>query len=196
VGTLGYAAQTCTTPPDALVNGLMVNASANFVIGNGFITVTVSNGLADPRSAGQLLNGVAFNLSGAQTDGTLNSSAAIIRTIEKDQSFVDAGPSATGWALAPEFNGGLLLCALCTDAGGVGPSHLLIGDPAPSGSYALANASLAGNKPHNPFTAGPATFSLAVPNVTPGTVVTEVPFFFSTQAGVSVQGSCGGGVPM
>jgi hypothetical protein len=168
-----------------------VNASANFVVGEGFVTVTVSNALADPLSAGQLLNGVAFTLSSGQSDGTLSSSAAIIRTIKKDQNFVDAGPSAAGWALVPEFNNGFLLCVLCTDAGGVGPSHLLIGDPAPGGTYASANASLAGNKPHNPFTAGPATFTLAVPNVTPGTLVTGVTFYFSTQSGVSSQGSCG-----
>jgi hypothetical protein len=193
VGALGCAAQTCTTSSNASVNGLSVNASAKFAVGGGFITVTVSNSLANPLSAAQLLNGVAFVLNTGQTDGSLSSSAATIRAVKKDKSFVDSGPSATGWALATDYNGGLMLCVLCTDLGGVGPSHLLIGDPAASGTYASANASLAGNRPHNPFTAGAATFSLAVPDATAGAIVTSATFFFGTQPGVSAQGSCGGG---
>jgi len=79
--------------------------------------------------------------------------------------------------------------------GASGPSHLLIGDPAPSGSYASANGSIAGNAPHNPFTAGTATFLINAPTLTPGTTVVSAVFFFSTTQGVSVVGTCGGIVP-
>ena len=98
----------------------------------------------------------------------------------------------TGWAL-DNSNGGLFLCVLCTDLGGAGPSHLLIGDPAVSGTYVSANASIAGNKPHNPFDAGTATFLINVPGLSAGATVTGATFFFSTAEGVSVTGTCSAG---
>jgi hypothetical protein len=173
-----------------------VSATANFTVGSGFISVTVANGLSDPRSAGQLLNGVAFTLSSGQTPGTLGPTAANLRRVDSGGSFTDLGPSATGWALDDNFSGGFMLCVLCTNLGGSGPSHLLIGDPATSGIYASANRSIAGNKPHNPFTSGTATFLINVPGLSPTATVTGATFFFSTAEGVSVTGTCstGGGV--
>ena len=194
-GALTLAAQNCTTPDGASVSDGLVSASANFTVGSGFITVTLANNLADPRSAGQLLNGVAFTLSTGQTSATLGPTSANLRRVNGGGSFTDFGPSATGWALDDNFNGGFQLCVLCTNLGGSGPSHLLIGDPALSGSYASANASIAGNKPHNPFTAGTATFLINAPDVTSGSTVTGATFFFSTQEGVSVPGSCTGNQP-
>jgi hypothetical protein len=116
------------------VGGLPVSASASFQVTDGSVSVTVSNNVADPRSAGHLLNGVAFTLSSGQTVGTLASSSAFIRRVFRAGNYSDSGPSATGWALASDFNGGLQLCILCKDLGGIGPSHLLIGDPAPTGT--------------------------------------------------------------
>jgi len=173
-----------------MVNGLSVAASASFTVSDGSIAVMVQNNQADPRSAAQLLNGVAITLSTGQTAGTLSSSSAVIRQVGGAGKFSDAGPSATGWALANDFSGGLGLCVLCTDLGGVGPSHLLIGDPAGSGNYSNANASIAGNRPHNPFTAGTAQFLISVPGLLSGATVTSVSFTFGTQAGIAVGGSC------
>ncbi|MGH9665081.1 MAG: hypothetical protein ACRD9L_11710 [Bryobacteraceae bacterium] len=190
-GALTLTAQNCTTPDGATVPDGQASAAANFTVGNGFITVTISNTLADPRSAGQLLSGVAFTLSSGQTSAVLGPNSANLRRIARGGSFTDFGPSATGWALDDNFNGGFRLCVLCTDLGAVGPSHLLIGDPAANNLYASANGSIAGNRPHNPFTAGPATFLINAPGVSQYATVTGATFFFSTQEGVAVPGSCG-----
>jgi hypothetical protein len=183
------AAQPCGTDPGATVNGLAVGASATFTVNDASITVMLANSQSDPRSAAQLLNGVSFTLSTGQTVGTLASSSAVIRNVARNGSITDGGPSATGWALADNVNGGMMLCVLCTDLGGVGPSHLLIGDP----GYANANASIKGNKPHNPFTAGVAQFVINVPTLLAGATVTNATFFFGTAAGVSAGGTCVGG---
>jgi hypothetical protein len=69
---------------------------------------------------------------------------------------------------------------------------LLIGDPASSGTYASANPSIRGNRPHNPFTAGQAQFLILVPGLQAGATVTSATFTFSTNAAAApVVGSCG-----
>jgi hypothetical protein len=193
-GAWNCSGQVCKTADGAMVSGLAVGASANFTVGDGFISVTVANTQADPRSAAQLLNGVSFTISSGQTSGSLGPNSANIRKVGTGGSFIDFGPSSTGWALGADASGSLQLCVLCTDLGAAGPSHLLIGDPAGSGTYASANASIAGNRPHNPFTAGSATFLVYVPGVAAGSTVTGTTFFFGTQEGVSAPGSCAPGI--
>ncbi len=194
---LTTAAQNCTTPSGSTVPDGSVAATATFTVGAGFVTVTLANNLADPRSAGQLLSGLAFTLNTGQTAGTLGANSANIRSIGSGGTFTDFGPGGTGWALNSNFNGGFFLCVLCNDLGALGPSHLLIGDPSSTGVYTGVNGSIANNKPHNPFTAGTATFLINAPALTGTETVTSATFYFSTQAGVSVTGTCtasGGGV--
>lgn len=195
ISTIVGASETdCGTPAGATVPDGEASARATFTTGEGFITVTLANMLSDPRSAGQLLSGLAFTVSSGETAGTLGNNAANLRKVENGGSFIDMGPSVTGWALEQNVDGGFELCVLCTDLGAAGPSHLLIGSPAVSGTYASANGSIAGNRPHNPFTAGTATFLINVPGVNSSTTITNATFFFSTQAGVSVSGSCRPGI--
>lgn len=195
IGAIAAAAETdCATNPGSMVPDGQASAEATFTTGNGFITVTLMNTLADPKSAGQLVNGLAFTVSEQETTGTLGSNSANLRRVQTGGTFVDFGPSPTGWALAQNFEGGLELCVLCTDLGAAGPNRLLIGDPAASGTYASANQSIAGNAPHNPFTAGMATFLISIPGVTYDSTITGATFFFGTQAGVAVSGSCDGGL--
>ncbi len=193
---VGAAETDCATVAGATVPDGQANAQATFITGDGFITVTLTNMLGDPKSAGQLLSGLAFTLSEGETTGTLGNNSANLRKVQNGGSFADMGPSTTGWALAQNFNGGFELCVLCTDLGASGPSHLLIGSPAASGTYASANRSIAGNRPHNPFTAGTATFLINSPAVNSLSTITTATFFFSTQEGVSVSGSCTGGLQL
>ena len=191
LSAVAWASQTnCVVPAGATVPDGNVSAGASFTTGDGFVTVTLTDNLADPRSVGQLLSGLAFTVSGGETTGTLGNNAADLRMVRRGGSFVDLGPSSTGWALAQNFNGGFELCVLCTDLGGAGPSHLLIGPPGMSGTYEAANASIAGNGPHNPFTAGTAVFLVNVPGVTAASTITTATFYFSTTSGVSVAGAC------
>lgn len=185
--------QDCTTQPGAAVTDGPVNAEAVFTTGSGFISITLSNLMADPRSAGQLLSGLTFTLSEGQSTGSLGPNSANLRKVQGGGIFTDFGPSSTGWALDENFNGGLRLCALCNNLGSAGPSRLLIGAPAGSGRYRSANGSIAGNRPHNPFTAETATFLIYVPSVTEDSSITSVTFSFGTTEGITAPGFCGGG---
>jgi hypothetical protein len=189
-GTGGGGGITCTTAPGATVPDGSVSATAKFTPSNGVVTVLLADTLVDPKSAGQLLSGVSFTFASGLTSGTLGSTSANLRKIASGGSFTDLGPASTGWALDENFNGGFELCVLCTDLGAAGPAHLLIGNPAVSGTYASANGSIAGNKPHNPFTQGISTFLINIPGVTSSDAVTSATFFFGTTEGISVQGSC------
>jgi hypothetical protein len=186
----GGGGKTCTTVPGGTVPDGSVSATAKFTPSDGVVTVLLADTLVDPTSAGQLLSGVSFTLASGITTGTLGSTSANLRKVARDGSFKDLGPASTGWALDENFNGGFKLCVLCTDLGAAGPKHLLIGNPAVSGTYASANASIAGNKPHNPFTQGIATFLIDIPGVTSSDSVTSATFFFGTTDGISVPGSC------
>jgi hypothetical protein len=59
---------------------------------------------------------------------------------------------------------------------------LIIGPPG-GATYANANGSIAGNKPHNPFLNQSATFTITAPNVTAATTITGVVFSFGTTEG-------------
>jgi hypothetical protein len=50
--------------------------------------------------------------------------------------------------------------------GSSGPAHLGIGGPGAGNKYSNAKGSIAGNKPHNPFLAGNATFNLHINGLT------------------------------
>ncbi|HEV3201661.1 MAG TPA: hypothetical protein VGZ73_27365 [Bryobacteraceae bacterium] len=189
-GAWNCAGQICTFN-GATVNGLPVGALANFTVGDGFVTVSLQNTQADPKSAAQLLNGISFTLSSGQTSGSLGPNSANLRRVQMGGRFVDYGPTATGWGLESAAGGALQLCGLCSLLGFIAPTHLLIGDPAGSGTYASANASIAGNLLHNPYTSGPATFLISVPGIVAGATVTSATFSFGTQAGATAPGFCG-----
>lgn len=190
VAAVPLAAQTCTTNPGSSVPDGIVSATANFTIGDGFITVSLANTLTDPKSVGQLLSGLQFTLASGLSTGTLGSSSANVRSVSKGGSFADLGPGPTGWALDTS-NANFFLCILCTDLGALGPKRLLIGDPnSNTGAYTSSNASIAGNKPHNPFTAGTSIFFITAPTVVAGDTVTTATFFFGTTAGISANGNC------
>lgn len=189
-----WASETdCVPSAGVVVPDGKVSAQVTFTTGDGFITVALADTLSDPKSVGQLLSGLAFTVSEGESTGALGNNSANVRAVRTGGSFVDLGPSTTGWALAQNLNGGFELCVLCRDLGSAGPSHLLVGDAANSGTYASANASIAGNRPHNPFTAGTATFLINAAGVTPNSTIVAATFFFSTTLGVSVAGACSPG---
>jgi hypothetical protein len=69
---------------------------------------------------------------------------------------------------------------------------LIIGPPDGSGNYSNANASIAGNGPHNPFVDQTAAFVLSISGINSDTIVTGATFSFGTTPGDNVPG---GGVP-
>jgi hypothetical protein len=110
---------------------------------------------------------------------------ANIRRANGGGSFTDLRPSATGWALAQNFNGGLQVCVLCSDLRSPKPpahretrtiwilrfgESLYLRQPPPQ--------SLHGRNCH--------LFLVNMAGVTSNSTITSATFFFNTTDGVSV----------
>jgi hypothetical protein len=156
-----------------------VSASAAITTGSGMVTITLTDLQANPKDIGQVLSGFSFTLSNGATTGTLTSSSAEQIIINSGGSFTLGSTGSTGWGLNNNVGGGLQLDAL----GYIGPAGLIVGPPGGANTYSNANASIAGNGPHNPFLNQTATFTLAVAGVTSSTTVTGATFSFGTTPG-------------
>jgi hypothetical protein len=189
-GAAQGSAITFCTPPGATVepDTRPVDACADFTTSDGQLEITLTNLLADPINVIQALSDLSFTLDDETLgSGTLGASAAQEITIAGDGTFTTGGTVATGWVLSG--TGGSYLLDVLAGPGHAGPAHLIIGPPnAGSGNYDAANASIAGNGPHNPFLNQVATFTIDLTGITAETVVTSATFSFGTTAGVTVPG--------
>lgn len=166
------------------MGGNPVSAQATFTTGAGTLTITLQNTLSDPLTVAQNISDLFFVLSSGQTSGTLSSSSGMERKVAADGTYTDGSMVSTGWALGPSGSGFLLSVLGTKEA----PAHTIIGNPDASNIYGSANNSIAGNKPHNPFLAGPVTFVLDIAGVTVDTSITSVTFSFGTSEGDNVPG--------
>jgi hypothetical protein len=188
----GQTVTICSTPQGASTSGGPVNAHVTFVSSADSLSITIMNLQPDPTDVAQLVSSLAFTVSTGQTSGTIQNSLAksLISVAKSGIPATLATFQPTGWALFQNFNGGFELCVLCNDLGAIGPSHLLIGSPAASGNYDAAKGSIAGNRPHNPFTAGFDWFTISVPGLSSSSAITNAVFGFGTTEGTTVQGVC------
>jgi len=165
------------------------NVSGTIVAGNGTVTITLNNDLAQANvvSVIQNVSGVYFQVSG-YTLGAVSlsgSSATNSTNISATNIATPAGAvSPTGWGAG--HNGAVVsVCVVCAGSFGVGPTagpqQTLIGGTG-SGIYVGANGSIAGNNPHNPFLTGTVTFTLVVPGVTANSTFSNVVVQFGTTA--------------
>lgn len=163
----------------ATMNFTTTDGSATIITGSGTVQITLTDTAVDPISVAQNISGFGFTLSGGLGAGaTLSSSSGMERTVHGDGTFANGSTVSTGWSLT-----GLFLDVLGTS---IGPAHTIIGAPGGGGSYDLANGSIAGNGPHNPFLAGSVTFTLDVPNVNADTTASNPVWQFGTAPGGSV----------
>ena len=195
------ATVTSSTPAGSSTSG-PVAASATFITGGmsggtGFVNITLTDLQGDPKDVAQLISGLSFTLSNGVTSGTLFQSVGTQVTVNSGGTYALGTTGAAGWGLNNNVSGGLQLDAL----GFVGPAGLIIGPPGAGNTYSNANASIAGNGPHNPFLSKSVTFTIdfsTAANVTAATTVTSATFFFGTTAGqyhvqgcMSTDPSCG-----
>jgi hypothetical protein len=169
------------TPSGATTSGGAVDASATLMTGNGTLSITLNDLLANPTDVAQLVSDIKFGFnSDISSSGTSLTSASGTGISVGDNGSTSSGTvSSTAWELS-----GFHLTAL----GGGQPVGLIIGPGGSGGTYGNANGSIAGNKPHNPFYNQTATFVLSIPGVTSDTVVNSATFSFGTTAGVDIVG--------
>ena len=165
--------------------GQPVSASATVTTGaGGSVTVTLSDLLANPTDAGQLVSDFFFNLSTAPTtslSGTTTPTGSLI-AIDGNGIATTSNVAIASWGLTSSGS------TVHLDSLTGGPSQTIIGPGGPGGVYTNANGSIAGNGPHNPFLSGSATFTFTVAGVTTNTTVSNPVFSFGTVAGDNVPG--------
>jgi hypothetical protein len=160
-------------------NGSAVNAGANISYSGSTVTVTLTNCLVNPTSISQNISDVFFTISGASATG------GQIGSLSASQVAVAANGTTT-------FSSGSVLWNLVmsgdtfhlTDLIGnspTTPTETIIGAPNGSGVYSNANASIAGNDPHNPFINQTATW--VITGVTGGSAISDVSISFGTTPG-------------
>lgn len=162
-----------------------VSAKADFSLSGTTLTITLWNTQSGQKDAGQLLTDLFFGLSSAGTP-SLSTQTGDLISIAKNGTVTDQGSSTLGWGFGSETVNsvnGFELCVICGGSvkASATPSEGILG-PSPSG-----NGSINGNKPHNPFVNGMATFTIT--GVGAGTTVGDVMFSFGTKAGDNVPGS-------
>jgi len=188
---------TFVTPSGATVTDGAVSASADFTTAANLLTISLTNTLANIRSVGQGLSDLSFTFDSSAVGTALASSSGNIIDIASGGSYSSLGVGASGWGLdGSGADAGLRICLL--NGCGVGPEHVIVGPPNSStNTYSNANASIAGNGPHNPFLNGTVLFQVTVPGLTAASNVTGAVFSFGTEEGSLVTGvpTTGGGGP-
>jgi hypothetical protein len=153
--------------------------------------VTLTDTLANPTDAGQLLSDLFFNLSSAPTTAlnttTTPTTSGNLINIAANGVATTSVDAIASWGLTSSGS----TIHLNSLAGG--PSQTLIGNAGSGGVYTNANPSIAGNGPHNAFMTGTATFNFAVAGVTDATTISAPIFSFGTEAGDNVSGCIAGG---
>jgi hypothetical protein len=177
------------------------SASALFtVLTTNSFSVTLNNTLSSITDAGQLVTDLEFTLPASTV--TLSSSSGTFVNISGAGVPTVGSTGATGWGFGSNNDAvanNWLLCIICGNGvstpGGAQPSQGIIDTQA---SYSSANASIAGNGPHNPFLKSGAIFTFQTSGATldPATAVdpfSAVSISFGTTFGANVAGVPDGG---
>lgn len=169
-------------------------ASATFVTSSGQLQITLANLLSasDIRSAGQALSDISFTLSNAPgTTGAMTASGqlgtvtggVVTYTSGSPVRFLGEGPAPPNGSGTFSITGDTILME---SLGGGQPSQMIIPTMANGGTYTNVNG---GFGDFNPYTIGPATFTLALSGVTSGTTISNVNFSFGTGPDTTLPGT-------
>jgi len=168
-------------------------ARADFTTIAGQLTVTLtnllSNGSTGIRSVGQTISDISFTLS--NPPGTLGTTTAVGQQGNVSSSglvtYVSGSPGrflGVGGGVFTITGNTILLEAI----GGGQPTQLITPNIANGGTFGNTNP---GFDAHNPYTIGPATFTLNLSGVTAATTVTAATFSFGTGPDTFLPGTPG-----
>jgi hypothetical protein len=157
-----------------------VSASATISTTVNSMTISLSDLLANPTSAGQEVSGIQVTFLHAPTSDTLFSEAGQLVTIASGTATNTAGP-ITHWGTVLQ-SGTIFLATVGTGSQGGQPQDLIIGP----GPYSNANSSIIN---FNPQISGTGTFKLTAAGLSSGSVITGVEFEFGTTPDLTLAGT-------
>ena len=167
-----------TTPSGSSDSDGPVSAEAIVTAIAGGVTVTLNDFLQNPKSAGQLVSGLEFNITDTTGGASVGGSSGILATIGSGGSYTPGtATSLSHWAAS--LSGSTV--TLTTLSGGQ-PNQMIIG-PDSAGGFAglgLYNNANASIHNFNPSVLGTATFTLSIPGVTALSTISGVNIEFGT----------------
>ena len=166
------------TPAGATDSNGSVDATGSIIVGNGTVSVVLSDLLENPTSSGQTLSGIEFTVSGATGTATLASSSGNTSTINNDGTYTPGAPTSplAHWGAADDVNLSTINIV------GHMPYDLILGPDnmggfSNAGKYSAANGGLSN---FNPYVLGSGMFTVNVPGVTSSSTISGVAFEFGT----------------
>jgi hypothetical protein len=168
-----------------------LSASATFTTSAGQLAITLSNTLALNSfiSAGQTVSDLSFTLSNAP--GTLSGTTATGQEGNISSAGVVTYVSGSPGRFVGSGGGSLTISGsnLTLEAiGGGPPSELIAPSMTNGGTYPSTNGGILSQ---NPYTIGPASFTLALAGVSSATTISNVSFSFGTGPDTFVPGTPG-----
>jgi len=161
------------------------SAQANFVLGNGSITITLTNLVANEHSIGQAISQFTFQVNPPMTlSPTLTNVSGTLIDITSNGTITPPTAPSTTWALTTTLNPTTL-----TVFNGGKPTELIVGMPT-NGAYDPSMGNGGGGLPqHSPVFEGSATFTISDPNLSMNTQISNVVFYFGTGPESHLNGS-------
>lgn len=167
-----------TTPAGSTDSDGELSAEAIVTAIAGGVTVTLNDLLQNPKSAGQLVSGLEFNITDTTGGASVGSSSGVLATIGSGGSYTPGtATSLSHWAAS--LSGSTV--TLTTLSGGQ-PNELIIGPDSAGGFAGLGLYNNANSSIHNfnPSVLGTATFTLSIPGVTANSTISGVGIEFGT----------------
>lgn len=182
-GTITFSGTT----PNLTACGCAVDAQAIVTTGNGTITVTLSNLIANEFTVGQALTEFDATLSNTPSSLTmLATSTANDVTVGSGGTATQNGVVLPNWGHSVSGSGLLSVSWFqrtgALDGSSGSASGALLGLTDGSGNYPFANGSMQTGS-HNNFTNGDMVFNFSAPGVTALTTLSDAQFVFGTAGG-------------
>nr|ACI04474.1 hypothetical protein [uncultured bacterium RM57] len=190
LGSNSVSASTITfvTPSGSMATGGdgPVSASAAFTTSAGQVMITLTNTLAlsSFRDVGETISDLSFTLSNAPgtvtaatasgQQGNISSTGLVTYTTGSPDRFIGVGSGISGNTITLEA------------IGGGKPTELIAPFLANGSIYPDTNP---GIDAHNPYTIGPATFTISLTGVTSSTTINAATFSFGTGPDTFVPGT-------
>jgi hypothetical protein len=178
-----HVSGTCTDGP--------VLAQAEIAVGDGTVTIVLSNLLPNERSIGQAISDFGFTVAGGiVTSASVTSNmTGTAESILSPSSNTNLGTVSTDRWQVTQISGNTIEIS---DLTGGKPKYLIAGIPDSKGNYPNANASMV---VHSPVFVQSATITLAITGVTSSSTINSVTFSFGTGPDCTLAGQPGPVIP-
>jgi len=155
----------------SIPNGKPVSASADFTLGSGAISISLSDLQSGQISSGQTVSGIVFTISGISAV-SLNTATGSLENVNDNGTETAVSGAIGHWGVGLTSGTTVRLATVGQFAKGGQPDYLIVG-PTPNQNNGFDN--------FNPYINGTGVFTLNATGVTSLSSITGVSFLFGTE---------------